>query len=183
MAKEDRVQADLPRSLNTLLTQPLSQSPSYSQVMSPAPQQATVLQAWVQHPHLGRGPPVLEIGSQLGRHSGMNPRCCRSGLARKAEAAGHIHPHLLHTPSHGSQPGKHSGKSRAGFRRPHGHRGLGSGCIHPHLHGASKSSDVRCDSHPPPYHATFCLSFILTLVDSCNFCLLGPHELGYICLL
>lgn len=83
-------------------------------------------------PHLGRGPLALGSGSQLDRHSGMNPRCCRSGLARRAEAAGHIRPHLLHTPSRGNQPGKHSGKSRAGFRRPRGHRGLGSGCTHRH---------------------------------------------------
>lgn len=134
------------------VTEPIPR-PLLSQVMSLSlhlPQQATVLQAWVQHPHLGRGPLALGSGSQLDRHSGMNPRCCRSGLARRAEAAGHIRPHLLHTPSHGSQPGKHSGKSRAGFRRPRGHRGLGSGCIHRHLHGASKSRDVRCDSPSTP---------------------------------
>lgn len=121
-----------------------------------------VLQAWAQHPHLGRGPPVLGSGSQLGRHSGMSPQCCRSGLAHRAEAAGHTRPHLPHTSSHGSQQGKHSGKSRAGFRRPRGRRGLGSGCIHPRLQ-ATPGGVLWCDSRPPhTHHATLCLSSLIS---------------------
>lgn len=105
--------------------------------------------------HLRTGPPALGSGSQQGRHSGRSQLCCHSGLARRAVALGHIHPHLPHTPSPGSQPGKHSGKSRAGSHRPLCHKGLGSACTRPHLpRGKGPRVTPSC---PPRLCAPLCL--------------------------
>lgn len=143
--------------------------------LSPVPTANGGGMGWTQHPHLGTGPPALGSGSQQGRHSGRTPLCCHSGLARRAVALGHTHPHLLHTPSPGSQPGKHSGKSRAGSHRPLCHKGPGSACTRPHLprargpesHLYAPQRPCAPLSLPDLHHFPFPLSDVL---------LPGPHH-------
>lgn len=136
--------------LQSFITLPLC-PPSHVSLLSP--RQMGLQQPWTQHPHLGRGPPAHGSGSQQGRHSERSPPCCHNGLARRAVAPGHTHPHPLHTPSPGSQPGTHSGKSQAGSHRPLGRTGPGSGCTHPHL---LRARDAGHTALTPPSQAPFC---------------------------
>lgn len=150
---------------------PFSLLPNHVSLQSRQP--VAVEWTWTQDPHLGTGPPALGSGSQQGRHSGRSPLCCHSGLARRAVALGHTHPHLLHTPSPGSQPGKHSGKSRTGSHRPLCHKVPGSACTRPHLPRArgQPESHLYAPLTPTPAICSASLTSNTFTFPSPSFCL------------